>query len=92
MHCIALHCIASANVRSASPPNLMVRIAITRVAFDAIAKALPLGSVGYENKVNEKGEGLISLEPSMVDRLRAMRGPGKSLILRIATTRRALDA
>jgi hypothetical protein len=24
-------------------------------AFDAIAKTLPLGSVGYENKVNEKG-------------------------------------
>jgi hypothetical protein len=56
----------------------MVRIAISQAAFDAIAKTLPLGSVGYENAVNEKGERLIWLEPSMVDRLRAMRGPGES--------------
>ena len=27
----------------------MIRIAITRAAFDAIAATLPLGSVGYEN-------------------------------------------
>jgi hypothetical protein len=43
--------------------------------------------VGYENKVNEKGERLIWLEPSTVDRLRAMRGPGESysdVILRLA--------
>ena len=36
----------------------MVRIAISQAAFDAIAKTLPLGSVDYENKVNEKGERL----------------------------------
>ena len=48
----------------------MVRIAITPAAFEAIAKTLPLGSVGYENATNEKGERLIWLEPSMVDRLR----------------------
>jgi hypothetical protein len=40
----------------------VVRIAITQAAFDAIAKTLPLGSVGYENKLNEKGERLIWLE------------------------------
>ena len=65
----------------------MVRIAISQAAFDAIAKTLPLGSVGYENATNEKGERLIWLEPSMVDRLRAMRGPGESwsdVILRLA--------
>ena len=65
----------------------MVRIAITEAAFDAITKTLPLGSAGYENKVNEKGERLIWLEPSVVDRLRAMRGPGESysdVILRLA--------
>jgi hypothetical protein len=56
----------------------VVRIAIPQAAFDAIAKTLPLGSIGYENAVNEKGERLIWLEPSMVDRLRAMRGPGES--------------
>ena len=40
----------------------MVRIAISQAAFDAIAKTLPLGSVGYANKVNEKGERPIWLE------------------------------
>ena len=55
----------------------MIRIAITAEAFEAIAKTLPLGSVGYENKVNEKGERLIWLDPRVVDRLKAMRGPGE---------------
>jgi hypothetical protein len=46
----------------------MVRIAITQAAFDAIAKTLLLGSVNYETATNEKGERLIWLEPSTVDR------------------------
>jgi hypothetical protein len=65
----------------------MVRIAITRAAFDAIAKTLPLGSVGYENATNEKGERLIWLDRSVVDRLRSLRGPGESysdVILQVA--------
>jgi hypothetical protein len=33
----------------------MIRIAITAEAFDAIAKTMPLGSVGYENEANAKG-------------------------------------
>jgi hypothetical protein len=56
----------------------MVRIAISQAAFDAIAKTLALGSVGFENKVNEKGERLIWLDRAVVDRLRALRGPGES--------------
>jgi hypothetical protein len=48
----------------------MVRIAITQAAFAAIAKTLALGSVGFENKTNEKGERLIWLDRSVVDRLR----------------------
>jgi hypothetical protein len=65
----------------------VVRIAITQAAFDAIAKTLQLGSVGFENKVNEKGERLIWLEANVVDRLRHLRGPGESdsdVILRLA--------
>jgi hypothetical protein len=65
----------------------MVRIAITQAAFDAIAKTLALGSVGYENATNEKDERLIWLEPNVVDRLRSLRGPGESysdVILRLA--------
>jgi hypothetical protein len=47
----------------------MVRIAISVEAFEAIARTLPLGSVGYENKTNERGERLIWLEAAMVDLL-----------------------
>ena len=56
----------------------MIRIAITAEAFDAIASTLPLGSVGYENEVNERRERLIWLEPKVVDRLRALREPGEA--------------
>jgi hypothetical protein len=51
-----------------------------------IAATLP-GSVGYENAMNEWYERLVWLEPRVVDRLRAMRGPGESysdMILRLA--------
>jgi hypothetical protein len=47
----------------------MIKIAITIEAFEAIARTLPLGSVGYENEANEKGERLIWLEAAMVDLL-----------------------
>jgi hypothetical protein len=33
----------------------MIRIAISEAAFEAIARTLPLGSVGYENEANERG-------------------------------------
>jgi hypothetical protein len=67
----------------------MICIAITEAAFQAIAATLP-GNVGYENKVNEKGERLVWLDPDMVARLRSLRGPGESysdVILRIAERR-----
>jgi hypothetical protein len=60
--------------------------AITQAAFEAIASTLPLGSVGYENEANERGERLAWLERSVVDRLRSLRGPGESysdVILRL---------
>jgi hypothetical protein len=64
----------------------MIRIAISAEAFDAIARTLPLGSVGYENKTNERGERPVWLEEVWVNRLGAMRGPGGRPfgILRIA--------
>ena len=48
-------------------------IATSQAAFDAIASTLPLGSVGYENEVNEAGERCVWLNPPS---LAAMRGPG----------------
>jgi hypothetical protein len=56
----------------------MIKLAITQAAFEAIAATLPLGSVGYENKTNERGERLIWMDHAVVARLRAMRGPGES--------------
>ena len=70
-------------------PDLRRRADGSASAFEAIAATLPLGSVGYENEVNEKGERLIWLAPNVVDRLKAMRGPGESysdVILRLAKT------
>ena len=55
----------------------MIRIAITQVAFEAIAATLKLGSVGFENKTDEHGRRLIWLDRGVVDRLRALRGPGE---------------
>jgi hypothetical protein len=55
----------------------MIRIAISAEAFEAIARTLPLGSVGYENEANERGEKLIWLERTVVDRLRSLRGVGE---------------
>ena len=40
----------------------MIRIAISIGPFEAIARTLPLGSVGHENKADGKGERLIWLE------------------------------
>jgi hypothetical protein len=44
----------------------MVRIAISQAPFEAITKTLPLGSVGFEDVTNEKGERLIWLDPGVV--------------------------
>ena len=75
----------------------MVRIAISREAYDAIYATLLLGSVAVELEANERGERLIWLEDAVADRLRAMRGPGESysdVILRLVeleTKGRALN-
>jgi hypothetical protein len=56
----------------------MIKIAISEAALAAITSTLPLGSVGYENETNERGERLIWLDHAVIARLRAMRGPGES--------------
>jgi hypothetical protein len=47
----------------------VIQIAISQAAFEAIAATLPLGSVGYENEVNERGERYVWLEPNVVSGL-----------------------
>jgi hypothetical protein len=56
----------------------VIRIAISQAAFDAIAATLPLGSVCYENEVNEQGERFVWLAANVVNRLKAMRAAGGS--------------
>jgi hypothetical protein len=56
----------------------MIRIAISQAAFDAIARTMPFGSVNFEAGVDDKGERYIWLPRAVVDRLRALRGPGES--------------
>jgi hypothetical protein len=55
----------------------LIRIAITQAAFEAITATLPLGSVSYDNAVNERGERYVWLPPNVVDRLKAQRRPGE---------------
>jgi hypothetical protein len=60
--------------------------AITPAAFEAIAAALP-GNVGFENKRDVNGDWFIWLEPGILAKLKALRGPGESysdVILRVA--------
>ena len=66
----------------------MIRITISRAAFDAIVATMKLGSVGYENAVSERGERLIWLPHDVLNRLNHQRGPGESysdVILRLAS-------
>jgi hypothetical protein len=65
----------------------MIRIAISHAAFDTIARTMPFGSVNFEAGVDDKGERYIWLPRAVVDRPRALRGPGESfsdVILRLA--------
>jgi hypothetical protein len=65
----------------------MIRIAITAEAYAAIAETLPLGTVAVERESNDKGEREIWLEPHILAKLKALRGPRESfsdVILRLA--------
>jgi hypothetical protein len=56
----------------------VIRIAITQASFGAIVQTMPFGSVNFEAGVDDKGERYIWLPRAVVDRLRALRGPGES--------------
>ena len=66
----------------------MIKIAISKAAFAAIAQTLLRGSAGCENQVDEQGQRLIWLNRTVADRLGAMRGAGESysdVILRLTS-------
>jgi hypothetical protein len=58
----------------------MIKIAITKAVFEAIARTLPLGPVAYEAEADDRGQRLIWLEDAMADRLGAMRRPGAASV------------
>jgi hypothetical protein len=65
----------------------VIRIAITEAAYEAIKATMPLGSVGFERGPTASGEVFVWLEEGVLNRLRALRGPGEShsdVILRLA--------
>ena len=74
----------------------MIRIAISPRHSTQSLRRWYSALFGFENAVNERGERLIWLAPNVVNRLKAMRGPGESysdVILRLAKGRpdRVLD-
>jgi hypothetical protein len=65
----------------------MIRITITPAAFAAIAATLALGTVAVEPERAQDGGVHIWLDPGVLAKLRALRGPGESysdVILRLA--------
>jgi hypothetical protein len=59
--------------------NPMIRIPVSQAAFEAVGTMSPLGRVVYEPLLNAKGERLIWIEPAVLDKLEALRGPRESL-------------
>ena len=65
----------------------MIRITITPAAYEAIAATLSLGTVAVEPERDEDGSVHIWLDPGVLAKLKALRGPGESysdVILRLA--------
>ena len=63
----------------------MIRVALTDVAYYAIASTLPKGAARWPMQ-RDRGQCFIQVEAAVVDRIRAMRRPGESynqVILRL---------
>jgi hypothetical protein len=63
----------------------MIRVALTDAAYDAIASMLPRGAARWPMQ-RDRGQSFVQVEAAVVDRMRTMRGPGKSysqVILRL---------
>ena len=68
------------------------RLSTGHCSFEVIAETIPRQLVAAAPQTADKGERLIRLEPHVVAKLRAMRGPGESyseVILRLAAVGRA---
>jgi hypothetical protein len=77
-----------------TPEARMIRIAVTAEAYEAIARTLPLGSVGYEAERSDTGKVFIWLERQAMNRLTAERHRGEDLsdaIIRLAAVGTSLS-
>jgi hypothetical protein len=75
---------ARRNSAAIGPFTAMIAIAITAEAYEAIRATLPDGA---PRSIGQDGQMRIWLDHAVVDRLRALRGPGESfsdVILRLA--------
>jgi hypothetical protein len=66
----------------------MIRIAITPAAYAVIAATLAFGTVAVEPERGPDGSVHTWLDPSVLAKLKALRGPGESysdMILRVAS-------
>jgi hypothetical protein len=66
----------------------MIRIAITPAAYPVIAATLAFGTVAVEPERGPDGSVHIWLDPGVLAKLKALRGPGESysdVILRVAS-------
>ena len=70
----------SARTAGSTAPHIaaMVKIAITPAAYAAIAATLALGTVAVEPERAADGSVHIWLDPGVVAKLKALRGPGES--------------
>jgi hypothetical protein len=76
-----------ATVTARSHIRRVICIAISQAAFDAMAATLVLGTVAVEPERAENGDIYIWLDPRVLAKLKALRGPGESysdVILRVA--------
>jgi hypothetical protein len=65
----------------------MIRIAITAAAYEAVARTLSFGSVGYDAQTTVTAERFIWIDRRALDHLDALRHPGEGyseVILRMA--------
>jgi hypothetical protein len=64
----------------------VVRISVNEEAFKAIAETLPLGSVAYEGRLDDRSGRVIWIDARQADKLAALRRPDENysdVILRL---------
>jgi hypothetical protein len=70
---------------------VMIRVALTDAAYDAIASTLPKGAARWPMQ-RDRGQCFIQVEAAVIDRMRTMRRPGENyshVLLRLVELERS---